>query len=74
MTQQHTPGSQADQHHHGKTPAAWAGSLLATLGFLVGTVGFLLNINWTVVWIGFALVALGAIVGGVMRKMGYGQA
>lgn len=60
-------------YHHGRTPAAWVGSLVATLGFLISTVGFFMNINWLVVWVGLAVVALGAIVGGVMVKMGYGQ-
>ncbi len=60
-------------HHHGKTPAAWTGSMMSAVGFLVAAVGFFLNINWVVVWIGFAIVAAGVLAGYVMRKMGLGQ-
>lgn len=60
--------------HHGKTPAAWTGSAIAAVGAIIGTVGFLLpGINWLVVWVGLAVMVLSAVVGGAMRKMGYGQ-
>ncbi len=72
MTQEN--GAQAAKHyHHGRTPAAWVGSLIVTLGFIIGTVGFFMNINWTVVWVGLAVIVIGTIAGGVMVKMGYGQ-
>lgn len=65
--------SAADKYHHGRTPAAWAGSMIALLGFLLGTVGFVLGPNWVLVWVSAAIVLVGAIVGGVMRQMGLGQ-
>jgi len=61
------------EYPHGRTPAAWAGSILATLGFLVASVGFVMNLNWPIIWVGFAIVAVSVVVGGVMRKLGYGQ-
>lgn len=61
-------------YHHGRTPAAWVGSIIAAIGFIVAAVGFMLpGINWAVIWIGFGAVAVGVILGGVLVKMGYGQ-
>ena len=48
-------------------------TIIATLGALIGTVGFFLNINWTLVWVGLGIMVASVIVGGVMVKMGYGQ-
>lgn len=61
-------------YHHGRTPAAWTGITVAFVGFLVGTVAFFMGPNWLIFWIGMAIVLLGAIVGGVMSKMGLGNA
>lgn len=60
-------------YHHGRSPAAWIGSILAAVGFVVGSIGFLLNINWVVVWIGAGIIALSVIAGGIAVKLGYGQ-
>jgi hypothetical protein len=62
-----------EKYHHGRSPAAWVGSIVSLIGFVVSSAGFLMNLNWLVIWVGFALVLLGAVAGGVMRKMGYGQ-
>lgn len=72
MSQEHV-ASGRKHYHHGRTPAAWVGSILASIGFVVASVGFLLNINWPIVWVGFGLVAVSIILGGVMVKLGYGQ-
>lgn len=60
-------------YHHGRTPAATYGSIIAAVGFLVATVGFLMNINWIVVWLGFALVGVAGVVAWALKKMGKGQ-
>lgn len=62
-----------EKYHHGKTPAAWTGTVIAAIGALIATVGFFLNINWTVVWIGLAVMVAAPIVGGIMTKVGFGQ-
>lgn len=59
--------------HHGRTKAAWAGSVIAAIGFLLSTVGFLMDISWPVVWAGLAIVVVGAIAGLIMRNIGLGQ-
>lgn len=63
------------QYHHGRTPAAWAGTGLALVGFVVGSVGFLLSPfpNWTVVAIGAALVVAGVVAGWALALAGYGE-
>lgn len=66
--------SDGEKYHHGRTPAAWVAMVLATLGSVVAAVGFFMNVNWPVVIVGLAVVLIAPIVGGVMRKMGYGQA
>ena len=61
-------------YHHGRTPAAWTGATIAAVGFLVATVAFLMGPNWVLFWISMVIVLAGAIVGGVMSRMGLGQA
>lgn len=62
-----------EKYHHGRSPAGWASAVIATIGSLVATVGFFMNISWPVVWVGLGVMVLAAIVGGTLRKMGYGQ-
>jgi hypothetical protein len=57
--------------HHGNTPAAWTGVVIILAGFVVGGIGMVID-NWTVFWVGVALVPIGGIVGKVMQKMGLG--
>jgi hypothetical protein len=67
-------GAPVKHVHHGRTPAAWAGSLIALLGFIVGGIGFVLppHPNWVVVIIGAVLVVASLVVTLVMRKLGLG--
>lgn len=64
---------QGEKYHHGRSPAGWAGAVIAAVGAVIGTVGFFMNISWPVVIVGLVILALAPIVGGTMRKMGYGQ-
>ncbi len=57
--------------HHGNTPAAWTGVMIILLGFTVGGIGMVID-NWTMFWVGVALVPAGAIVGKIMAMMGMG--
>lgn len=65
--------SDSAKYHHGRTPAAWTATVIAIIGSVVSTAGFLLNISWTLVWAGLALLVGAAVVGGIMVKLGYGQ-
>jgi hypothetical protein len=57
--------------HHGNTPAAWTGVMIILVGFTVGGIGMVID-NWTMFWVGVALVPAGAIVGKIMAMMGMG--
>ncbi|HET6699277.1 MAG TPA: HGxxPAAW family protein [Nocardioidaceae bacterium] len=59
--------------HHGNTPAAWTAVTLILAGFVVGGIGMIIE-NWTMFWVGVALLPVGAIVGKIMQKMGLGAA
>ena len=65
--------STVEKYHHGKTPAAWTSTIIASIGAVIATIGFFMNINWVVVWVGLGLMVAAVIVGGVMVKLGYGQ-
>lgn len=59
--------------HHGRTMAAWVGSIVTGIGAVIAAIGFLMNINAFVAGIGVGVMVAGAMVGGILRKMGYGQ-
>lgn len=61
-------------HHdnHGQTPAAWTAVAIMMVGFLIGCVAVVF-LNWVLLGIGFAVVAVGAVVGKVMQMMGMGK-
>jgi hypothetical protein len=56
---------------HGNSPAAWTAVVIMLVAFSVGTIAFWFSIE-PVVWISAAFVLIGWIVGGIMKKMGYG--
>lgn len=60
-------------YHHGNSPAAWTGVLIVMAGFGVGSL-FTVRAEPLGVLGGAAIVALGCVVGLVMRAMGLGQA
>lgn len=62
----------ARHYEHGGSPANWAGSTVALIGFIVAAVGAMAGPSWVTCIIGAALVVLGGVVTLVMRAMGYG--
>lgn len=69
----------AKEIHHGRTPAAWASSMLALLGFVVLCAGFLFgpngvpSINVTLAVVGGVMLLLAPLVGGILNRLGMGQ-
>lgn len=51
---------------HGSSPAAWAAVSICLIGVTIGALGMVLGPNWTLFWIGMALLPVAAIVGKVM--------
>ncbi|GHC55763.1 HGxxPAAW family protein [Streptomyces cinnamoneus] len=58
---------------HGHTPAAWTGVTIAFIGFCISG-AFVVMAKPAGFWAGMVVVALGGVVGLVMRSMGMGQA
>ncbi|MFG2812214.1 HGxxPAAW family protein [Streptomyces sp. NPDC048410] len=57
---------------HGHTPAAWTGVIIAFIGFCVSG-AFTVMAQPVGFWAGLVVVALGGIVGWIMRSMGLGM-
>ncbi|WP_225848335.1 HGxxPAAW family protein [Streptomyces sp. HPF1205] len=60
------------EHHHGHTPAAWTGVIIAFIGFIVAC-GFTIAAIPAGFWAGIGIIFVGAAAGGVMHLMGMGQ-
>jgi uncharacterized membrane protein len=66
------PKNRRGKHvHHGRTLAAWIGSVIALVAFIVGAIAVVIQ-RWPIFWgaVGLAVVAL--IVTVVLQRMGYG--
>ena len=68
---EYTPAPGNKHVHHGRTLAAWAGSMIALVGFVVGAVGLVVA-SWPVFWAGAVIVLISLIVTVVLQKMGKG--
>ncbi|GAB3406703.1 MULTISPECIES: DUF6704 family protein [Schumannella] len=64
MSEENDPG-------HGNSPAAWTAVVIMLIAFAIGTVAFFLDVAW-VVWASAGLLVVGLIVGGILKKAGYG--
>jgi len=58
--------------NHGSTPAAWTLVVIMTIGFIVSAVALVIG-QWPIFWVGVGIVALSAVVGGIMKAAGLGQ-
>jgi len=56
---------------HGNSPAAWTAVIIMLVAFTVGTLAFVLDLP-VVVWASAGLLVIGAIVGWVLKRLGYG--
>ncbi len=56
---------------HGNSPAAWTAVIIMLVAFAIGTLAFWFNIAW-LVFASAGLVVVGALVGFVLGKLGYG--
>lgn len=56
---------------HGESPAAWTAVIVMLIGVAVGTVAFFLHQAW-LVWICAGVIAVGALLGVILAKAGYG--
>jgi len=56
---------------HGSSPAAWTAVVIMLLAFTIGTLAFWFDIAW-LVWASVGLLVVGALVGWLLAKLGYG--
>lgn len=56
---------------HGDSPAAWTAVVVMLIGIGAGTVAFFLHQAW-LVWVCAGVVVLGALLGWILAKAGYG--
>ncbi len=57
--------------HHGRTLAAWTGTSIALVAFILGGIAVVIQ-NWTLFWISAALLLVGLIATKVLQVMGHG--
>ncbi len=67
----HPRSSRGKHVHHGRTVAAWTGSTIALIAFIVGAVAVVIP-YWPLFWASVGLAALAIIVTVVLQRMGYG--
>jgi hypothetical protein len=66
------PTNRRGRHvHHGRTLAAWTGSVIALIAFVVGGIAVVIK-NWPLFWVSVALAVVAIIVTVVLQRMGYG--
>ena|SRR5215218_3179825 len=66
------PRSRRGKHvHHGRTVAAWTGSMIAMVAFIVGGIAVVIQV-WSLFWVSVALAVVAIIVTVVLQRMGYG--
>lgn len=56
---------------HGHSPAAWTAVIIMLVAFTIGTIAFFFEVVW-VVWASVVLLVIGALVGWVLARAGYG--
>ncbi len=64
--------SEVNDPGHGNTPAAWTAVIIILVAFSIGTFAFWFELVW-LVWASAGLAVVGLIVGGILRKAGYGK-
>ncbi|MDJ0318059.1 MULTISPECIES: HGxxPAAW family protein [Arthrobacter] len=58
---------------HGNSPAAWTSVAVMLVGVLVGCIAFLIGESAMLLfWIGVGIIAVGVILGPVLKAAGYG--
>jgi hypothetical protein len=66
------PTNRRGKHvHHGRTLAAWTGSVIALIAFVVGGIAVVIQ-NWWLLGVSVGLAVVAMIVTVVLQRMGYG--
>jgi uncharacterized YccA/Bax inhibitor family protein len=59
-------------NNHGKTPAAWATTIIVIIGSIIAGVAIAVA-NIPLAISGFVVVALGGLIGLIMKSAGFGR-
>lgn len=57
--------------HHGRTLAAWTGSLVAMAATVLGGIGVMMQ-NWVMFWVAVAVMLVGLVVTKILQATGHG--
>ena len=74
MAEKTETGSRAEagKHvHHGRTAAAWAGSMLAMLAFILGGIAVVMQ-NWVLFGVAVVILVVALVVTKVLQVRGHG--
>jgi hypothetical protein len=64
--------AEAGKHvHHGRTAAAWAGSMLAMLAFILGGIAVMMQ-NWVLFGIAVLIIVVALVATKVLQVRGHG--
>lgn len=62
---------QRKEVHHGRTAAAWVGSMVAMVAFILGGVAVVIQF-WPLFWAAVALLVIGLVATRVLQVTGHG--
>lgn len=71
MAATHTRTHTEKHVHHGRTLAAWVGTIVTSIAFVIGAIALVIG-NWPLFWVAVVLIVLALIATVVLRKMGHG--
>lgn len=57
--------------HHGRTAAAWAGSMAAMVAFVMGGIAVILQ-NWVLFGVAVVILLVGVVAAKVLQATGHG--
>ncbi|MGA4507357.1 HGxxPAAW family protein [Propionibacteriaceae bacterium G1746] len=66
-------GKKVKYYHHSASPAIWVGTVLVTLGFIVGAIGFVAGPNLLLIYIGAGLIVASFVVTLILKALGLGH-
>ena len=69
--QDQSPGEGGKHVHHGRTGAAWAGSMLAMVAFILGGVAVMMQ-NWVLFGVAVLILVVGLVATKVLQVRGHG--
>jgi hypothetical protein len=70
-TESRSAAGASKQVHHGRTAAAWAGSMLAMVAFVLGGIAVIMQ-NWVLFGVAVVIIIGALVATKVLQAMGHG--